>query len=153
MDDLEVEKYSTEQLRKLAYSITYSCFGGFALGEATGLVAGTIWELALVRTILISNIVSFLFGFIFALFPLLRINISFGKAFSESLQTTFISFIVYEIVTRTLFYIIPGAMQANITSMLFWKVLGISVLVGFFLSLPINISRISQKEFGYKYKE
>lgn len=152
-DSLVREKVTPDVLRRLAYGITYSCFSGFALGETLGMVAGTIWELSFVSILIIANIISFVFGYVFSLFPLLALNISFKKAVFQALISDVISLVLFEIITRSIFFGIPGANSSPVTSLLYWQVFALAVVVSFAVALPINIFITERRNFIIQNKQ
>ncbi|HXT44669.1 MAG TPA: DUF4396 domain-containing protein, partial [Pseudonocardiaceae bacterium] len=54
-----------------------------------------------------------------------------------------VSITIMEILDNTVMITVPGAMNAGLTSSLFWASLALSLLVAFLLTTPINRMMIS----------
>jgi hypothetical protein len=57
---------------------------------------------------------------------------------STALRTDTISIISMEIIDNTLEWLIPGAMNAFVTSWLFWWAMAVSLTVAFLVTVPVN---------------
>ena len=65
----------------LAVSATLHCLTGCALGEITGLIAGTAFHFSNTATLILSIGLAFLFGYSLSLLPLLKSGMKKSAAF------------------------------------------------------------------------
>jgi hypothetical protein len=65
-------------------------------------------------------------------------GLTLRKAVPVALAADTISIIVMEIVDNAIMLGVPGAMDAGLTSLLFWGVLAFALLVAFVVTLPVN---------------
>ncbi|MGH3936542.1 MAG: DUF4396 domain-containing protein, partial [Pseudonocardiaceae bacterium] len=70
--------------------------------------------------------------------PLLRSGLAFAAVVPIALAAVTLSITVMEIVDNALMVLIPGAMEAGLTSSLFWGSLAIALAVAFVLTVPVN---------------
>jgi hypothetical protein len=81
---------------------------------------------------------AFPFGYSFTLVPLLRSNIPIGQALSLAFASDTLSITVMEIVDNAVMLAVPGAMDAHVTSPLFWGSLALALGVAFIAAFPVN---------------
>jgi hypothetical protein len=125
-------------LNRLAFSATAHCLAGCAIGEALGMVIGTGLGWGNGATVAISVILAFLFGYGLTMIPLLRNRIPFGTVISLALASDTASITIMEIVDNTIMLAIPGAMDAGLTSFLFWGSLAVSLVIAGAFAFPVN---------------
>jgi hypothetical protein len=131
-------------LTGLALSATIHCLTGCAIGEVLGMVIGLALGWGNVATVALSVVLAFVFGYSMTLWPLLAGGMAFGTAASLALASDTLSITVMEIVDNTVVLMIPGAMDAGLTSLLFWGSLALSLAVAFVAALPVNRWLISK---------
>jgi hypothetical protein len=68
----------------------------------------------------------------------LRAGLTFGAALKVALAADTVSIAVMEILDNSVMLAVPGAMEAGLTSVLFWASLAGSLLVAFLLTTPLN---------------
>ncbi len=128
----------TDSLNKTALSATLHCLSGCAIGEVLGMVLGTWWGLSNSSTVLLAVVLAFLFGYAFTLVPLVRRGMSLKKALALALAADTASITIMEIVDNAVMLGIPGAMDASLTSALFWVALAFSLLLAGLAAFPVN---------------
>jgi hypothetical protein len=131
-------------LKKVAFMATLHCLTGCSIGEILGMVLGTMFGWPNIETIIVSIILAFFFGYSLTLFPLLRSNMSLRHALPIAFASDTISITIMEIVDNMIMYFIPGAMDAHITSSLFWGSLLFSLAIAFLFAYPVNMYLISK---------
>jgi hypothetical protein len=125
-------------LNRLAFTATVHCLTGCAIGEVLGLVIGTALGWGNLETIVLAIALAFLFGYSFTLVPLLRAGVALGSAVGLALAADTISITVMEIVDNLVVLVIPGAMEAGLSSPLFWGSLALALLVAGAVAYPVN---------------
>ena len=125
-------------LNRLAFSATLHCLSGCAVGEVLGLAIGTALGWATVPTIALAVGLAFLFGYAFTMFPLLRAGLAFGAVLKLALAADTISILIMEVVDNAIMLAIPGAMDAELGSLLFWGSLAVALLIAGAFAFPVN---------------
>jgi len=125
-------------LTSLAVSATIHCLTGCAIGEVLGMVIGLALSWNNTATVALSVLLAFLFGYSMTLLPLLAGGMVFRTAMGLALASDTLSITVMEIVDNAVVLAIPGAMDAGLTSLLFWGSLGLSLALAFVAALPVN---------------
>ena len=123
----------------LARSATVHCLTGCGIGEVLGMVIGTASGMSNGWTIVISVILAFAFGYGLTLKPLLSGGIAAGKAMSLAFAADTISITIMEIVDNAIMLILPGAMDAPLSSFYFWGSLLFSLAVAGLMAFPANL--------------
>ena len=131
-------------LKKVAFSATLHCLTGCALGEITGMIIGTAFNLHNLAAIVLSILLAFGFGYSFSMFPLLKSGLSLKKSLSLALASDTISISVMEIMDNLIIVFIPGALNAQLNDPLFWGSLAVSLFVAFWSAYPVNMYLISK---------
>ena len=131
-------------LTGLAVSATIHCLTGCAIGEVLGMVIGVAFGWSNGATVAISVVLAFLFGYAMTLWPLLAGRMPFRRAAGLALASDTLSITVMEIVDNAIVLMIPGAINAGLTSLLFWGSLALSLAVAFVAALPVNRWLISK---------
>ncbi len=125
-------------------SATLHCLTGCAIGEVLGMVIGTSVGLSNTATVVLSIALAFLFGYALTMRGVLRAGVGFRQAVRVALAADTVSIAVMEIVDNAIMVGVPGAMDAGLTSFLFWGALAFSLLVAFVLTTPVNRWMISR---------
>jgi hypothetical protein len=123
---------------RTAVSATLHCLTGCAIGEVLGMVIGTALGWSTVPTVILAVALAFLFGYSLTLRPVLRAGVSFRAAIPIALAADTLSIAVMEVVDNAIIVAVPGAMEAGLTSLLFWGALAGSLAVAFVATVPVN---------------
>ncbi|KFG69730.1 membrane protein [Microvirga sp. BSC39] len=125
-------------MNRTALSATIHCLTGCAIGEVLGLVIGTALGWGTAPTIVLAVALAFLFGYGLTMLPLLRSGLPFGTALGLALAADTASITIMELVDNLIMLVIPGAMDAGLTSPLFWGSLAVALLIAGAFAFPIN---------------
>jgi hypothetical protein len=128
----------------IAFWATLHCLSGCAVGEVLGMVVGTAFELSNGATIALSVVLAFAFGYAFTMAPLLRTGIALRQATRLALAADTVSIGIMEIVDNLIMLAVPGAMDASLSSVLFWGALAASLLIAAVVAYPVNRWMISR---------
>jgi hypothetical protein len=131
-------------LNRLAFSATAHCLTGCAIGEVLGLVIGTILGWGTLATIALAVVLAFFFGYSLTMLPLLRSGLALTTVLPIAFASDTLSITVMEIVDNLIILVIPGAMEAGLTSLLFWGSLAFALAVAFVAAFPVNRWLISR---------
>jgi hypothetical protein len=143
----EVQRKTTERsvmaargssLNRLAFSATAHCLTGCAIGEVLGLAIGTVLGWGNVATIVLAIVLAFFFGYSLTMLPLLRAGLSLATALPLAFASDTLSITIMEIVDNLIVVLIPGAMDAGLSSALFWGSLAFALAVAFVAAFPVN---------------
>jgi hypothetical protein len=121
-----------------AASATLHCLTGCAIGEVLGMVIGTWLGLGDVATIVLAVALAFVFGYALTMRGVLKAGLSVRQALKVALAADTVSILVMEIVDNAIMVGVPGAMEAGLTSWLFWGALAFALAVAFVLTVPVN---------------
>ncbi len=121
-----------------AAQATLHCLTGCAIGEVLGMVIGTSIGLHDAGTVALSIVLAFVFGYALTMRGVLRAGVAFRQAFAVALAADTVSIAVMEIVDNGVVLAIPGAMDAGVTSLLFWVSLALALAVAFVVTTPVN---------------
>jgi hypothetical protein len=125
-------------LNRLAFSATAHCLTGCAIGEVLGLVIGSALGWGNVATIVLAIVLAFFFGYSLTMLPLLRSGLALATVLPLAFASDTLSITIMEIVDNLIIVVIPGAMDAGLTSTLFWGSLAFSLAVAFVAAFPVN---------------
>jgi hypothetical protein len=123
---------------RIALLATLHCLTGCAIGEVAGMVIGTALGWGNLETIALAIGLAFLSGYVLTMLPLLRSGYGFAAATGVALAADTASIAVMEIVDNLVMWVIPGAMDAALTSALFWGSLALSLAVAGMAAFPVN---------------
>jgi Domain of unknown function (DUF4396) len=126
------------QLTRLAVSATLHCLTGCAIGEVLGMVIGTALGWSDAATIALAVGLAFFFGYSLTIAPVLRSGLPLRAALGVAFAADTLSITVMEIVDNGIMLLVPGAMDAGLTSFLFWGSLAFALLVAFVVTVPVN---------------
>jgi hypothetical protein len=121
-----------------AVQATLHCLTGCAIGEVLGMVIGTTLGLHDVATVALAIALAFVFGYALTMRGVLRAGVPFRSALRIALAADTVSIAVMEVVDNTVIVAVPGAMDAGISSAVFWLALAGSLAVAFVVTLPVN---------------
>jgi hypothetical protein len=121
-----------------AAQATLHCLTGCAIGEVAGMVIGTALGLHNAATVVLSVVLAFVFGYGLTMRGVLRAGLGPRTALKVALAADTVSIAVMEILDNAVVLAVPGAMNAGLTSLLFWASLAFSLVVAFVLTTPVN---------------
>lgn len=125
-------------LNALAWSATLHCLAGCAIGEVLGMVIGTALGWGNVETIALAVALAFVFGYALSIWPLLVSGMGLRRSAQLALAADTASITVMEIVDNLVMLVIPGAMEAPLDSILFWRSLAFSLALAAVAAFPVN---------------
>jgi hypothetical protein len=129
---------SGRELTRLAMAATAHCLTGCGIGEILGLVIGTALSWANGPTIVLATVLAFVFGYSLTMAPVLRSGLAVRAAIGVALAADTVSITVMEIVDNVIMLVVPGAMNAGLTTVLFWTSLAVSLAIAFVVTVPVN---------------
>jgi uncharacterized protein DUF4396 len=121
-----------------AAAATLHCLTGCAIGEVLGMVIGTAAGLHNAATVVLSIALAFVFGYALTMRPVLNAGLTLRQALGVALAADTVSIAVMELMDNAFIIAIPGAIDAGLTSALFWGTLAGSLAVAFVLTTPVN---------------
>ena len=121
-----------------AATATLHCLTGCAIGEVLGMVIGTALGLHNAATVVLSIALAFAFGYALTMRPVLRAGLTLRQAFRVALAADTLSIAVMELMDNAFILAIPGAINAGLSSPLFWASLAGSLVVAFLVTTPVN---------------
>jgi hypothetical protein len=125
-------------LNRTAVTATLHCLTGCAIGEVLGMIIGTALGWSNPATIALSVVLAFVFGYSLTMLPLLRSGLALGVALPLAFASDSLSIAVMEIADSAVILAIPGAMDAGLSSPLFWGSLAFALIVAFSFAFPLN---------------
>jgi hypothetical protein len=128
----------------MAGTATLHCLTGCAIGEVLGMVIGTSVGLSDWATVALAVALAFVFGYALTMRGVLRAGVPFRQALRVALAADTISIAVMEVVDNAVVLSVPGAMEAGISTALFWLALAGALAVAFVVTLPINRAMMSR---------
>ena len=132
------DAHAAPSLNRTAFRATLHCLTGCAIGEVLGLVIGTALGWEDVPTIVLAIALAFVFGYGLTMLPLLRSGLTVRQVIGTALAADTISIAVMEVVDNGIILAVPGAMDAGLTSLLFWGSLAFALAVAFVVTFPVN---------------
>jgi Domain of unknown function (DUF4396) len=129
---------------RTAAAATLHCLTGCAIGEVLGMVIGSATGLANGATVVLSIVLAFVFGYGLTMRGVLRAGVGVRNALRLALAADTVSIAVMELVDNGVVIAIPGAMDAGLTTLLFWGSLAFSLVVAFVVTTPVNRWMISR---------
>jgi hypothetical protein len=121
-----------------AAQATLHCLTGCAIGEVLGMVIGTSLGLHNGATVALSVVLAFFFGYALTMRGVLRAGVPIRAALTVALAADTVSIAVMEFIDNAIILAVPGAMEAGISSVLFWASLAFALAVAFVLTWPLN---------------
>jgi hypothetical protein len=136
------DQYATHteagSLWQSAVQATLHCLTGCAIGEVLGMVLATAFGWGNAASIAASVALAFLFGYTLTIRPILRAGVGFRRAVGVAFASDTVSITTMEIVDNAFILVVPGAMAAGLADGLFWWSLGLSLVIAFVLTVPVN---------------
>ena len=125
-------------VNRTAASATLHCLTGCAIGEVVGMVVTTAAHASNTVNILLSIVLAFAFGYSFSIQPLLRHGLPLHRALKLALAGDTASITTMEAADNVFIILVPGALNAGLTTGLFWISLTLSLIVAFLAAYPVN---------------
>ena len=120
------------------------CLTGCALGEVLGMVIGTALRLSNWTTVLLSIVLAFFLGYSLTMLPLLRAGLGLKTAIALAFASDTASIALMEVVDNLIMLFVPGAMDAGLSTLLFWGSLAASLVIAGIAAFPLNRWLISR---------
>src|SRR5215217_5494427 len=102
------------------------------------MVIGTALGWGNVATIALAVVLAFFLGYSLTMLPLLRSGLALATVLPLAFASDTLSITVMEIVDNAVMLVIPGAMEAGLTSLVFWGSLAFALAVAFVAAYPAN---------------
>ena len=131
-------QHPIESLWRQAVSATLHCLTGCAIGEVLGMVIGTALGWGSGATVALAVALAFVFGCSLTMGPVLRAGLPLRAAIAVAFAADTVSITVMEVVDNAIMVLVPGAMEAGLTSGLFWGALAVALAVAFVVTVPVN---------------
>jgi uncharacterized membrane protein YbhN (UPF0104 family) len=128
----------SSRLNLVAFQATLHCLSGCAVGEVLGMVIGTALGLSVVATIALAVMLAFVFGYAFTMAPLLKSGIPLRQVAKVALAADTASIAIMEVVDNGVMLAWPGAMEAGLSSSVFWIALATSLVIAAVAAFPVN---------------
>ena len=101
---------------RTAVAATLHCLTGCAIGEVLGMVLATWWGWSTVPSLALAIVLAFFFGYLLTYTSVRRAGLGVGAAVSTALAADTVSITVMEIVDNAFLVLLPGAMEATLSS-------------------------------------
>jgi hypothetical protein len=121
-----------------AIQATLHCLTGCVIGEVLGMVLATALGWGNATSIAVSIALAFLFGYALTIRPVLRAGVGLRRAAGVAFASDTVSIATMEIVDNAFILLVPGAIAAGLADGLFWWSLGVSLVIAFVLTVPVN---------------
>jgi hypothetical protein len=125
-------------LWRSAIQATLHCLTGCAIGEVLGMIIATALAWGNAASIGISVVLAFFFGYALTLRPMIRAGVPLRRASRLAVASDTVSILTMEIVDNAFILVVPGALAAGLADGLFWWSLALSLVIAFFLTVPVN---------------
>ena len=102
------------------------------------MVIGSALQWRNAATVAISIALAFVFGYAFTMVPLTRAGLSLAAATRLALAADTLSIAVMEIVDNAIMLVMPGAMEAGLSDLLFWGTLVVALILAGVAAYPVN---------------
>ncbi len=108
------------------------------------MVLGTALGWPDLQTVGLAVALAFVFGYALTIAPVLCSGLAFRAALGVALAADTLSITVMEVVDNAIMLAIPGAMDAGLTSPVFWGSLAVALAVAFAVTVPVNRALIAR---------
>lgn len=123
---------------RMALSATVHCLTGCAVGEIVGVTIGTHAGFLPHQTVMLAAVLSFVSGYAFSTWPLVRAKLSFWKALRLVFAADTLSILSMTVADNLLMLLIPGAMDKNLTHPVYWVSRVLALTAAFVVAFPVN---------------
>jgi hypothetical protein len=114
------------------------CLTGCAIGEVAGMAIGTALGLGNWPTVVLSVVLAFLFGYSLTSLPLLRAGFALAAVIPIALASDTFSIATMEVIDNAVVLAVPGALEAGLSTLLFWGSLSFALAIAFVAAVPVN---------------
>ena len=125
-------------LTQNAVRATLHCLTGCAIGEVLGMVLATAFAWGAALSIGVSVALAFFFGYSLTIRPVVGAGVGLRRAAGVAFASDTVSIATMEIADNAFILIVPGALDAGLGDPLFWWSLGLSLVIAFVLTIPVN---------------
>ncbi|MGH3664451.1 MAG: DUF4396 domain-containing protein [Micromonosporaceae bacterium] len=125
-------------------SATSHCLTGCVIGEVLGMVIATALGWPALPAIALAIALAFVFGYLLTIVNVSRAGLALKAAIAVALAADSASIAVMELVDNAVIVATPGAMEAGLTSWLFWGPLALGFGIAFVITAPMNRWLISR---------
>jgi hypothetical protein len=108
------------------------------------MVLATWWGWANGPSIVLATVLAFFFGYSLTVRPVLRSGLGLRRAVRVALAADTLSILTMELVDNGVVVAVPGALDAGLADALFWGSLAFSLVVAFFVTVPVNRALIAR---------
>jgi len=108
------------------------------------MVLATALGLGNAASIGISVVLAFVFGYSLTLRPVVAAGLPLRRALRLAVASDTVSIATMEAVDNGFILVVPGAIAAGLADGLFWWSLGVSLLIAFALTVPVNRALIAR---------
>ena len=122
----------------MAAQATLHCLLGCAIGELVGLEIGRTLGMSNHFILLLASVLSFVSGYTMSTIPLVRAGIALKTAFRTVLAADTLSILTMTIVDNLIMLVVPGAMNKDPLTLLYWGSRFISFTAAFIVAWPVN---------------
>lgn len=102
------------------------------------MIISTLLGWSAAPSIVISVVLAFVFGYGLSMRPILRHGLSLRRAAKVALASDTASITTMEITDNLFILVVPGAIHAGLSTLLFWWSLLVSLLVAGAVAFPVN---------------
>ena len=135
--DAHDEALAGSDLTRSAVSATLHCLTGCSIGEVLGMVIGTAAGLGGWATVVLSIVLASASARAHH-HPGAGAGLPFRKAAKVALASDTVSIATMEVTDNAVVLLVPGALNAGLSTVLFWASLGVSLVVAFVVTVPVN---------------
>ncbi len=129
---------NSSSLNRSAVQATLHCLTGCAIGEVLGMVLATAFSWGNTVSIGVSVVLAFFFGYLLTVRPVVRAGVPIRRAARLAVASDTVSITTMEIVDNAFIVVVPGALAAGLGDALFWWSLGVSLVIAFVVTVPVN---------------
>jgi hypothetical protein len=131
-------------INKTAASATLHCLTGCAIGEVLGMIISTAAGWSTWPSVAISVFLAFTFGYLLSIISLIKHGLGPRKSMKLAFASDTASIATMEVSDNAFILLVPGAIDAELNSLLFWISLIISLVVAYAVAYPLNRYLISK---------
>lgn len=135
---MAVRRHPQGSLTRSAVRATLHCLTGCAIGEVLGMVVATAVGFGNAASIGLSIVLAFVFGYSLTLRPVAAAGVPLRRALRLAVASDTVSIATMEAVDNGFILVVPGAIAAGLADGLFWWSLGVSLVIAFVVTVPIN---------------
>ncbi len=128
----------------MAASATLHCLIGCSIGELIGVTIGTHAGFAPLQIIILAGTLSFISGYAFSTWPLVRGDMGFFTALKLVFIADTLSIVTMIVVDNGVMASIPGAFDKDFTHPIYWFSRVIALAAAFLIAWPVNYHLIKK---------